>query len=93
MSVNEERKALERDVTSALLAKGYVKAKDRKFLKRIGQGTDVFVYPGVGSRNTIIELQPVVGFESSARASLSMTLWRKLSTCLSGISHPSKIVI
>jgi len=74
MSVNEERKALERDVTSALLANGYVKAKDRKFLKRIGQETDVFVYPFVGSKSSILQLQPIVGVENETlRARLRAT--------------------
>jgi hypothetical protein len=64
MAFNVERKALERDVTSALLLNGYSQVKRDKFLKRIGQETDVFVYPGVGSKSTILELQPVVGFEN-----------------------------
>lgn len=64
MAVSKERQLLEREVTSALLSSGYVKAKGGKFLKRIGQETDVFVYPGIGSKSSILTLQPIVGIEN-----------------------------
>jgi hypothetical protein len=64
MAVSKERQALEKDVASGLLAMGYARVERGKFAKRIGQETDVFVYPQVGSKSSILELQPIVGIEN-----------------------------
>lgn len=77
MAVNEERKALERDVASTLLSHGYARVNREKFLKGIGRETDVFVYPGVGSKSGILELQPVVGIENTTLRSRLQAMGKK----------------
>lgn len=59
-----EKQALEKEVATALLAAGFSKINKYKFKKAINSQTWMFVYPGVRSGRSFVEIDPVVGIEN-----------------------------
>ena len=62
--MSKERQALEKEVATALFAAGFSKIDKYKFKKVINSETWMFVYPGIRSGRSYLQIHPVVGIEN-----------------------------
>jgi hypothetical protein len=75
-----ESQALEKEVAAALLAAGFNKINKRKFKRPINSETELFVYPGVRSGRSYVQLEPIVGIENASLTSRLKALDPKQDT-------------